>query len=153
ASRRRALLPSSVATEVSEDRISATPANVTSSIPISRHSSDRARRGHLSNSLVTGVRDEEISGAVDCHISWARVTKLSGSRGSAFPAKTNRSNSISRHSGDRARRGHLANSTVTGVRDEKISGAVDRHTSWGIQPSGNSQSAVAAGTGLSRTSL
>src|SRR5439155_7961051 len=91
-----------------------------------RHLVTRARRGDLPNSLVNGVHEEEISGTVDRHTSWK--IQLSGSRGSAVPAKTK--TSISRHSGDRSLRGHLSNSLVKGVRDEEISGAVDRHTSW-----------------------
>src|SRR5438445_483351 len=106
----------------SGSRGSAVPAKTKTSI--SRHTSDRPRRGHLPNSMVKRVRDEEISGTVDRHTSWK--IQLSGSRRSAVPAKTK--TSISRHSGDRSRRGHLSNSLVKGVRDEEISGAVDRHT-------------------------
>src|SRR5439155_4283123 len=109
---------------------------------IYRHSGNHPRRGHLPNSLVIGVHDEKISGTVDRHTSW--VTQLSGSRGSAVPAWTK--SSISRHSGDRARRGHLPNSLVTGVRDEKISGAVDRHTKWVTELNGSRGSAVPAKT-------
>src|SRR5438552_1678507 len=132
-------------TQLSGSRGSAVPAWTKSSI--SRHSGDRPRRGHLPNSLVTGVRDEEISDTVDRHSRW--VIELSGSSGSAVPAKT--TYYISRHSGDRARRGHLPNSLVTGVRDEKISGAVDRHISWVIQLSGSSWSAVPAQTAYSNS--
>src|SRR5439155_1604764 len=108
---------------------------------ISRHSGNRPLQGHLPNSLVKGVRDEEISGAVDRHTSWATEPSLSGSRAAPANAKTN--NSISRHSSNRPRRGHLPNSLVTGVRDEKISGAVDRHTSWAPQLSGSRGPAAA----------
>src|SRR5439155_656042 len=108
---------------------------------ISRHSGNRPLQGHLPNSLVKGVRDEEISGAVDRHTSWASETKVSGRCGFAVHART--ISSISRHSGDRPRRGHLPNSLVTGVRDEKISGAVDRHTSWARQLSGSRGPAAA----------
>src|SRR5438093_1432906 len=98
--------------------------------------------------MVTGVRDEEISGAVDRHTSWARETKLSGRRGSAVPAWT--ISSISRHSGNRPRRGHLPNSLVSGVRDEEICGTVDRHTNTATKLIGSSRSAVHAKT---KTSL
>src|SRR5207249_11624470 len=110
--------------------------------PLPRHSGNHPRRRPLPNSLVTGVHDKKISGTVHRHTSW--VTQLSGSRGSAVPAWTK--SSISRHSGDRPRRGHLPNSLVTGVRDEKISGAVDRHTSWVTELNGSSGSAVPAET-------
>src|SRR5207247_7989988 len=115
----------------------AVPAKTNSSI--SRNSGDRPRRSHLPNYFVNGVRDEKTSGAVHRHTSWK--IQLSGSRESAVPAKTK--SSISRHSGNRTRRRHLPNSLVTGVRDEEISGTVDRHTSWATEPNGSGSRAVA----------
>src|SRR5204862_17683 len=127
------------APQQSESRRSAVPAKTNRNS--FRHSGDRPRRGHLPNSIIIEGHDEEISCTVDHHTTCSN--HLSGSRRSAAPAWTIII-SISRHSGDRPRRGHLSNSIVTGVRDEEISGAVDRHTHWTIQLSGNSRSAVPA---------
>src|SRR5439155_24919810 len=92
----------------------------------------RPPRRHLPNPIVTDVQDEEISDTVARHTTswWGKETKLSGSRGSAVPAKT--SSSISRHSGDRPPRSHLSNSLVV-ISDEKRSDTVAPHISSGIQ--------------------
>src|SRR5439155_22110022 len=103
----------------SASRRSPDPTNTNSSIP--RRSGDRPPRGHLPNSIVNEVHDEEISGTVDRHTTswWGKETKLSGSRGSAVPAKT--SSSITRRSSHRPLRSHLLDSVVGDSADDTTS--------------------------------
>src|SRR5262245_16369874 len=114
-------------------------------LPVARHRADQSVWGHLTDTIVGGIGDEQIAKRVHSNARW--TGELRGSRRAAVSAETELS--VARHRADQSVWGHLTDTMAGGIGDEQIAKRVHSNARWTGELRGSRRAAVSAETELS----